>query len=170
MVRQYNSPVWTYKHNFETVMKAYEKRFPVCDKIPSFCGSEVVRETDDGIEQCIVRRCYFAIDMPLILKKILNVDKMVFVQTNVLNRDLKTLNIDAVNESFSSKITVTEHCVYYIHPDNLNWTCFHQHATMDVKSLFGLENIAEKFVLKQYNNNIKKGKEILEFFIEEIKK
>ena len=55
-----------------------------------------------------------------------------------------------------------------VHPDNKDWTCFEQSASLDVKSFFGFETTVEKLAVKQYAANLAKGKEILEFFIEEL--
>lgn len=39
---------------------------------------------------------------------------------------------------------------------------------MDVKSFFGFENALEKLAIKQYSSNIKKGKEIIEYYLNEL--
>jgi hypothetical protein len=49
-----------------------------------------------------------------------------------------------------------------VHPDNSEWTCFEQSASLDVKSFFGFESTVEKLAVKQYSANLAKGKEILE--------
>ena len=43
-----------------------------------------------------------------------------------------------------------------MHPENEEWTCFEQTASLDIKSFFGFENAAEKLAMKQYASNIKK--------------
>ena len=43
-----------------------------------------------------------------------------------------------------------------MHPDNPEWTCFEQDATLEVHSFFGFENVVEKIAAKQYGANIKK--------------
>jgi len=61
-------------------------------------------------------------------------------------------------------------CFYSkVHPENPDWTCFEQTATLDIKSFFGFENTMEKLGMKQYSQNIAKGKEIIEYFIAELK-
>lgn len=57
-----------------------------------------------------------------------------------------------------------------VHAENENWTCFEQSASLDVKNFFGLESAVEKLAVRQYGANLAKGKEILEFFIEELLK
>ena len=55
-----------------------------------------------------------------------------------------------------------------MHAENPDWTCFEQSASLDVKSFFGFESAVEKLAVKQYAANLAKGKEILEFFIEDL--
>ncbi|KAK3604295.1 hypothetical protein CHS0354_011367 [Potamilus streckersoni] len=170
MVQKYQSPVRVYKHPFELVMAAYEKRFPTCKMIPVFLGSDIINEykSPDGAEYVVERRCRLNVDAPYILKKIAKVDHIIFIQKNSLNRRTRTLSIDAHNETFSSRININEHCIYYIHPENPSWTCFEQNASLDIKSFFGFESMVEKIAMKQYAANIKKGKEVVEFYINEL--
>ncbi|CAI4229386.1 unnamed protein product [Auanema sp. JU1783] len=170
MVQTYQSPVRIYKYPFELVMAAYEKRFPTCPQIPIFVGSTIVDEytSSDGSEWMIERKCQLNIDVPYILKKIAGVDFVFFTQKNTLNRLNRTLVIEATNISFNSRISILETCNYYVHPENSDWTCFEQNAMLDVKSFFGFEATVEKIAVKQYATNLAKGKEILEFFIDEL--
>ncbi|KAI1725704.1 PRELI-like family domain-containing protein [Ditylenchus destructor] len=172
MVQTYQSPVRVYKFPFELVMAAYEKRFPTCPQIPIFVGSEIVSEykSPDGAEWIVDRKCQLNVDAPYLVKKIAGVDYVYFTQKNSLNRRNRTLLIEASNITFSSRIIVKEVCNYYIHPDNENWTCFEQSASLDVKSFFGFEAAVEKLAVKQYAANLAKGKEVLEFFIDELVK
>ncbi|XP_014673781.1 PREDICTED: SEC14-like protein 1 [Priapulus caudatus] len=55
-----------------------------------------------------------------------------------------------------------------VHPDNSCWTCFEQEASLDVISFFGFEATVEKLACKHYAANIKKGKEIILYYIEEL--
>uniref|UniRef100_A0A671YPW0 SEC14-like protein 1 n=1 Tax=Sparus aurata TaxID=8175 RepID=A0A671YPW0_SPAAU len=55
-----------------------------------------------------------------------------------------------------------------VHPENEDWTCFEQTASMDIKSFFGFESTAEKIAMKQYASSIKKGKEIIEYYLREL--
>ncbi|KAL6722822.1 hypothetical protein Aduo_017907 [Ancylostoma duodenale] len=170
MVQTYQSPVRVYKHPFELVMAAYEKRFPTCPQIPIFVGSEVTYEyhSEDGAEWVIERKCQLNVDAPYLVKKIAGVDYVYFTQKNSLDRRKRTLLIEASNISFSSRIIIKENCHYYVHPDNPDWTCFEQNAALDVKSFFGFEATVEKLAVKQYAANLAKGKEILEYFIDEL--
>ncbi|VDL74672.1 unnamed protein product [Nippostrongylus brasiliensis] len=181
MVQTYQSPVRVYKHPFELVMarlsitvivliQAYEKRFPTCPQIPIFVGSEVTYEyhSEDGAEWVIERKCQLNVDAPYLVKKIAGVDYIYFTQKNSLDRRKRTLLIEASNISFSSRIVVRENCNYYVHPENPDWTCFEQNAALDVKSFFGFEAAVEKLAVKQYAANLAKGKEILEYFIDEL--
>lgn len=43
-----------------------------------------------------------------------------------------------------------------MHPDNPEWTCFEQNASLDVKSFFGFESTVEKLAVKQYSANLAK--------------
>ncbi|XP_071954552.1 SEC14-like protein 5 [Antedon mediterranea] len=170
MVQTYQSPVRVYKYPFEIVMAAYEKRFPTCKMIPIFLGSEILvdKKSPDGAIHFVERRCKLNVDAPYLLKKIAGVDHVYFIQTNNVNWRERTLKIEARNESFSSRVHILEGCVYSVHPENPNWTCFEQTANLEVKSFFGFENTVEKVAVKQYANNIKKGKEILIYYINEV--
>ncbi|KAK2564305.1 SEC14-like protein 5 [Acropora cervicornis] len=275
MVQEYQSPVRVYKYPFEIVMainvflceiafnlQAYEKRFPTCHMIPVFLGSEILSEykSEDGAVHTIERKCKLDVDAPYLLKKIIGVEYVYFNQTNSLNRRERTLTITAYNESFSSRVGVTEHCYYsvnyldldcryfylaainiemnefcltpgvtvrstprnpeligstfemsgicfskteypcgvdglksvqggtshmwgastqdhvgqgkflcsQVHPDNPDWTCFEQDASLDIKSFFGFEAAVEKLAIKLYLQNIKKGKEVIQYYIDEL--
>ncbi|XP_029168276.1 protein real-time isoform X1 [Nylanderia fulva] len=171
MVQQYQSPVRVYKHPFPLVMMAYERRFPTCPQIPVFIGCEVMldEESQDGAVRTTERRCKLNVEAPYILKKIIGVDFVFFIQRNVLDRRNNVLEIEAYNESFATRVTVIEKCRYFIHPENSEWTCFEQTASLDIKNFFGFENSMEKLAMKQYAQNIAKGKEIIEFFINQMK-
>lgn len=43
-----------------------------------------------------------------------------------------------------------------VHPENSEWTCFEQTASLDIKNFFGFENSMEKLAMKQYAQNIAK--------------
>uniref|UniRef100_A0AAX7UBH0 SEC14 like lipid binding 1 n=1 Tax=Astatotilapia calliptera TaxID=8154 RepID=A0AAX7UBH0_ASTCA len=55
-----------------------------------------------------------------------------------------------------------------VHPENEDWTCFEQTASLDIKSFFGFESTVEKIAMKQYASSIKKGKEIIEYYLKEL--
>ncbi|XP_073246331.1 SEC14-like protein 1 isoform X2 [Porites lutea] len=55
-----------------------------------------------------------------------------------------------------------------VHPDNPEWTCFEQDASLDIKSFFGFEAAVEKLAIKLYLQNIKKGKEVIQYYIDEL--
>ncbi|KHN86630.1 CRAL-TRIO domain-containing protein T23G5.2 [Toxocara canis] len=170
MVQTYQSPVRVYKYSFEIVMAAYQKRFPTCPQIPIFVGSEITYEyhSEDGAEEVIERKCQLNVDAPYLLKKIAGVDYIYFTQKNSLDRRKRTLLIEASNISFANRIAIKENCFYYVHPENSEWTCFEQSASLDVKSFFGFESSVEKLAVKQYAANLAKGKEVLEYFIAEL--
>ncbi|XP_056143219.1 SEC14-like protein 1 isoform X2 [Lampris incognitus] len=96
------------------------------------------------------------------------VDYLYFIQKNTLNRRERTLHIEVRNETFSSRVVVHECCNYMVHPENEDWTCFEQIASLDIKSFFGFESTAEKIAMKQYASSIKKGKEIMEYYLREL--
>lgn len=170
MVQKYQSPVRVYKHSFEIIMAAYERRFPTCHLIPMFVGSDIMNEfhSEDGAVHVVERRCKLDVDAPRLLKKIAGVDYVYFIQKNSLNRRERTLQIEAYNETFASRIVVHEYCCYTVHPDNEEWTCFEQSASLDIKSFFGFESTVEKIAMKQYTSNIKKGKEIIEYYLNQM--
>ncbi|KAM9296092.1 SEC14-like protein 1 [Gastrophryne carolinensis] len=170
MVQKYQSPVRVYKYGFEMIMAAYERRFPTCPLIPMFVGSDIMNEfrSDDGAVHVVERRCKLDVDAPRLLKKIAGVDYVYFIQKNSLNRRERTLQIEAHNETFGSRIVVHEFCCYTVHPDNEDWTCFEQSASLDIKSFFGFESTVEKIAMKQYTSNIKKGKEIIEYYLKQM--
>ncbi|XP_076163414.1 real-time isoform X2 [Ptiloglossa arizonensis] len=171
MVQQYKSPVRVYKHPFPLVMMAYERRFPTCPQIPVFVGCEIVsdKESKNGAIRITERRCKLNVDAPYILKKIIGVDFVYFIQKNLLDKRNSILEIEAYNESFSARVTVIEKCRYFVHPENPEWTCFEQTASLDIKNFFGFENSMEKLAMKQYAQNIAKGKEIIEYFINKLR-
>nr|KAF6296870.1 SEC14 like lipid binding 1 [Myotis myotis] len=170
MVQKYQSPVRVYKHPFELIMAAYERRFPTCPLIPMFVDSDTVNEfrSEDGAIHIIERRCKLDIDAPRLLKKIAGVDYVYFVQKNSLNSRERTLHIEAHNETFANRVIIKEHCCYTVHPENEDWTCFEQSASLDIKSFFGFESTVEKIAMKQYTSNIKKGKEIIEYYLHQL--
>lgn len=172
MVQKYESPVRIYKYPFELVMAAYERRFPTCPQMPIVLDCEIIddAETDNGAKRETKRRCKLAVDAPYLFKKIIGIDVAYFIQTNFLDLKARTLNIEAINETFSSRIEIFEKCRYYAHPENPDWTCFDQVATLDIKNFFGFEHSMEKMGMKQYSQTTQKGKEIIEYFINELKK
>ncbi|KAF1395557.1 hypothetical protein PFLUV_G00012760 [Perca fluviatilis] len=170
MVQKYQSPVRVYKYPFELVMAAYERRFPTCHLIPMFVASDVVEEetNEDGSTTRVERRCALDVDAPRLLKRIAGVDYVYFIQKNTLNRKERTLHIESHNETFSNRVIIHETCCYSVHPENEDWTCFEQTASLDIKSFFGFESTVEKIAMKQYASSIKKGKEIIEFYLKEL--
>ncbi|XP_015273003.1 PREDICTED: SEC14-like protein 5, partial [Gekko japonicus] len=170
MVQKYQSPVRVYKYPFELVMAAYEKRFPTCPEIPVFLGSEILRESksEDGAIRIIERSCKLNVDAPRLLKKIAGVEYVFFIQKNTVNWKERTLLIEARNETFANRVVVLEICNYSVHPENEDWTCFEQSASLDIKSFFGFENTVEKIAMKQYTANIKRGKEVIEHYLKEL--
>ncbi|KAF8778329.1 SEC14-like protein 1 like protein [Argiope bruennichi] len=114
MVQKYQSPVRIYKYPFELVMAAYEKRFPTCKMIPVFLGSDTTYEynSEDGAVHIIERRCRLNVEAPYLLKKIIGVDVVYFIQKNTLDRRARTLKIEAYNESFANRIVINENCLY----------------------------------------------------------
>ncbi|CAL8270927.1 unnamed protein product [Lota lota] len=170
MVQEYQSPVRVYKHPFELIMAAYVRRFPKCHLIPVFLDSEVMSETQspDGAVVVTERRCMVDVEAPRLLKRMAGVDYLYFIQRNTLNRRERTLHIEVHNETFSSRVFVRELCNYTVHPENEEWTCFEQTASLDIKSFFGFESSSEKIAMKQYASSIKKGKEIIEYYLREL--
>lgn len=43
---------------------------------------------------------------------------------------------------------------FQVHPENEEWTCFEQSASLDIRSFFGFESALEKIAMKQYTANI----------------
>uniref|UniRef100_A0A1L8DZN0 Putative phosphatidylinositol transfer protein sec14 n=1 Tax=Nyssomyia neivai TaxID=330878 RepID=A0A1L8DZN0_9DIPT len=171
MVQKYQSPVRVYKHPFELVMAAYERRFPRCPQMPIVLDCEIVEdeEMDGGAKRETKRRCKLAVDAPYLFKKLIGLDFVFFIQQNSLDMRARTLNIEATNETFASRIEIFERCRYYAHPENPSWTCFDQSATLDIKNFFGFEHSMEKMGMKQYTQTTLKGKEIIEYFIGQLK-
>lgn len=167
MVQKYNSPVRVYKYPFELLMTAYEMRFPTCEMIPIIKETEVI-ETDvsaDGSVHMVDRRAKLNIDAPYLLKKMMGVDYLLFRQRNTKDLRARELRIEAWNESFDNRVEINEYCVYSVHPENPDWTCFEQSAELDIKNFFGFEGTAEKLAIKEYSKSIEKSKEIIEHFI-----
>ncbi|KAF3851889.1 hypothetical protein F7725_005244 [Dissostichus mawsoni] len=149
---------------------AYERRFPTCHLIPMFVASDVVEEetNEDGSTTRVQRRCALDVDAPRLLKRIAGVEYVYFIQNNTLNRKERTLHIESHNDTFSNRVIIHETCCYSVHPENDAWTCFEQTASLDIKSFFGFESNVEKIAMKQYASSIKKGKEIIEFYLKEL--
>ncbi|XP_076998008.1 SEC14-like protein 5 [Tamandua tetradactyla] len=170
MVQKYQSPVRIYKYPFELVMAAYEKRFPTCPHIPVFLGSEVLSESRsaDGAVHVVERSCRLRVEAPRLLRKIAGVEHVVFVQRNVLNWKERRLLIEAHNQTFASRVVVNENCSYAVHPENEEWTCFEQSASLDIRSFFGFESALEKIAMKQYTANVRRGKEVIEYYLQEL--
>ncbi|XP_034043308.1 SEC14-like protein 1 isoform X4 [Thalassophryne amazonica] len=135
-----------------------------------FVASDVMNEesSEDGSTHKIERRCALDVDAPPFLKQIAGVDYVYFIQKNTINRKERTLHIESHNETFSNRVIILETCCYSVHPDNEDWTCFEQTASLDIKSFFGFESTVEKIAMKQYASSIKKGKEIIEFYLKEL--
>lgn len=140
--------------------------------MPIVLDCTIIKEEikDDGAIKNTSRRCKLAVDAPYLLKKVIGLDHVFFIQNNFLDMRARSLNIEATNETYSSRIEIFERCRYYAHPENPDWTCFDQMATLDIKNFFGFEHSIEKMGMKQYTQTTLKGREIIEFFIEELKK
>ncbi|XP_049286807.1 protein real-time isoform X2 [Anopheles funestus] len=171
MVQKYDSPVRIYKYPFELVVAAYERRFPTCPQMPIVLDCEIIEDNlyDKGARRDTKRRCKIAVEAPYLIKKIIGVDVVFFIQKNFLDMKTRTLNIEATNESFATRVEIFEKCRYYAHPENPDWTCFDQTATLDIKNFFGIEHSMEKMGMKQYTQTTLKGKEIIEYFVNELK-
>ncbi|GAB1299976.1 SEC14-like 5 (S. cerevisiae) [Apodemus speciosus] len=118
---------------------AYEKRFPTCPLIPVFLGSEILGEWRSA-------------------------DGAV----HTVERSCR-LRVDAPR--LLRKIAGVEHVVFIqrnVHPENEDWTCFEQSASLDVRSFFGFESTLEKIAMKQYTANVKRGKEVIEHYLHEL--
>ncbi|OWR53158.1 real-time [Danaus plexippus plexippus] len=152
----------------EILEHAYERRFPNCPQIPVVIDCVITEDSwsaDDSQRQT-TRRCQLNVDAPYLLKKMIGVDYIYFIQKNHLDLKSRVLEIEATNETFASRVSVVENCRYFVHPENSEWTCFEQRALLDVKNFFGLENTVEKIAMKQYAANIAKGKELIEIFMQ----
>ena len=139
--------------------------------MPIVLDCEITKDEilENGAKRNTSRRCKLAVEAPYIFKKLIGVDVVYFIQQNFLDLANRTLNIEATNETFSSRIEIFERCRYYAHPDNPEWTCFDQTATLDIKNFFGFEHSMEKMGMKQYTQTTLKGKEIIEYFIQQLK-
>jgi hypothetical protein len=56
-----------------------------------------------------------------------------------------------------------------VHPENSDWTCYEQNASLEILSFFGFESTIEKMAMKQYSQSVAKGKEVIDYFIKELK-
>jgi hypothetical protein len=137
--------------------------------MPIVLDCVVQEDTVDGPRRQTKRRCKLKVDAPYIFKKIIGVDVAYFIQENFLDWKERKLTIEATNETFSSRIKIFEKCRYYVHPENPDWTSFDQSAQIEITNFFGFEHQMEKIGMKQYSQLTQKGKEIIEFFIDELK-
>lgn len=126
-------------------------------------------KSEDGSQEKVTRRCKLAVDAPYLFKKVIGIDVAYFIQVNMLDRRARTLHIEATNETFSTRIKIKERCRYFVHPENPEWTCFDQSTDLDIENFFGFERSMEKMGMKQYAATTLKGKEIIEYFIMELK-
>uniref|UniRef100_A0A8C4PF88 SEC14 like lipid binding 5 n=1 Tax=Equus asinus asinus TaxID=83772 RepID=A0A8C4PF88_EQUAS len=171
VTQHFQTPTLVMKPKFpERQDWAYERRFPTCPEIPVLLGSQVLREarSADGAVHVVERSCRLRVEAPRLLRKIAGVEHVVFVQRNVLNWRERTLLIDAHNETFASRVVVRENCSYAVHPENEDWTCFEQSASLDIHSFFGFESALEKIAMNQYTANVKRGKEVIEHYLHEL--
>uniref|UniRef100_A0A182NBD2 Protein real-time n=1 Tax=Anopheles dirus TaxID=7168 RepID=A0A182NBD2_9DIPT len=139
--------------------------------MPIVLDCEVIEDSvfENGARRDTKRRCKIAVEAPYLIKKIIGVDVVFFIQKNFLDMKTRTLSIEATNESFATRVEIFEKCRYYAHPENPDWTCFDQTATLDIKNFFGIEHSMEKMGMKQYTQTTLKGKEIIEYFVNELK-
>ena len=111
------------------------------------------------------RRAKLSVEVPYLLKKLMGVEYLLFRQRNTKDLRARTLHIEAWNESFENRVEINEYCVYSVHPENPDWTCFEQSAELDIKNFFGFEGTAEKIAIREYSKSIEKSKDIMEHFI-----
>ena len=119
----------------------------------------------EGSVHMVDRRAKLNVEVPYLLKKLMGVEYLLFRQRNTKDLAARTLRIEAWNESFESRVEINEYCVYSVHPENPNWTCFEQSAQLDIKNFFGFEGTAEKIAIREYSKSIEKSKDIMEHFI-----
>lgn len=136
--------------------------------MPIVLDCVIIDEKVEGPRRQTKRRCTLKVEAPYILKKIVGIDVAFFIQENFLDMKERKLVIEATNETFSSRIKIFEKCRYYVSPENPNWTCFDQSANIEISNFFGFEHQMEKFGMKQYTQTTLKGKEIIEFFINQL--
>ena len=148
-------------------MRAYEMRFPTCDMIPIIKETEIIEQdlSADKAVHMVDRRAKLNVEAPYLLKKLMGVEFLLFRQRNTTDLRARTLHIEAWNESFDNRVEINEYCVYSVHPENPDWTCFEQSAELDIKNFFGFEGTAEKLAIKEYSKSIEKSKDIMEHFI-----
>lgn len=137
--------------------------------MPIVLDCVVTEDSEEGARRHTKRRCKLKVDAPYIFKKIIGIEVAYFIQENFLDMKERKLTIEATNETFSSRIKIFEKCRYYVHPENPDWTCFDQSANIEITNFFGFEHQMEKVGMKQYTQMTLKGKEIIEFFIDELK-
>lgn len=78
----------------------------------------------------------------------------------VMQNYLYVLNYDSISKHFLLYLILMGLVLVFfqVHPENSDWTCFEQSASLDIKSFFNFENMVEKIAMKQYAANIKKVK------------
>jgi PRELI-like family len=137
--------------------------------MPIVLDCVVLEDNVDGARRHTKRRCTLKCEAPYLFKKIIGIEVAFFIQENYLDLSERKLIIEATNETFSSRIKIFEKCRYYVHPENPDWTCFDQSANIEITNFLGFEHQMEKIGMKQYTQMTLKGKEIIEFFIDELK-
>jgi hypothetical protein len=137
--------------------------------MPIVLETVITEDNYEGHRRHTKRRCKLKVEAPYIFKKIIGIESAYFIQENFLDMKERKLTIEAVNETFSSRIKIFEKCRYYVHPENEHWTCFDQSANIEITNFFGFEHQMEKVGMKQYTQLTLKGKEIIEHFVNELK-
>lgn len=80
----------------------------------------------------------------------------------VMQNYLYVFNYNSISKHFLLYLILVGLGFFFqVHPENSDWTCFEQSASLDIKSFFNFENMVEKIAMKQYAANIKKVKCIL---------
>eukprot|EP00117_Sycon_ciliatum_P020777 scpid25638/ scgid18410/ SEC14-like protein 1 len=170
MVKQFVSPVRVYKYPFELIAVAYQTRFPYNARVPIMMKSELLEEkkSEDGTKETKVRRCTLKIDAPYLMRKISGIESAIFRTTTELDWVARRFIITSVNETFSSRGKVIETCIFSEHCENSDWTCYEQDCSIEMISVWGFEQQAEKLAIDRYIARLPKTKEVMELFVEDV--
>ncbi|RVE45759.1 hypothetical protein evm_009607 [Chilo suppressalis] len=107
-------------HPMIELLPAYERRFPSCPQIPVVLDCLITEDSwsDDDSQRDTTRRCQLNVEAPYLLKKMIGVDYVYFIQKNHLDLESRVLEIEATNETFAARVGVVEKCRYYEEEDH----------------------------------------------------
>mmetsp|Transcript_26705 Transcript_26705/g.43655 ORF Transcript_26705/g.43655 Transcript_26705/m.43655 type:complete len:428 (+) Transcript_26705:104-1387(+) len=168
------SQAFWYPYKWEHCLEAYERRYPNNQHQPYLLGSVVQEETyDDATGELHKKRLStVTVAAPDVLKKIIGIQSMIFIQDTKINRRLRRLEVHTTNNTFSGKVKLGDVTIYRaaIGPDGEEGTIFEQTAFLSLPSFLGFKTQLENFCIKTFVKNTARARQIDLIFLEEVLK